>query len=741
MASNTEMDEDGDARMVTPDVKKRKTSKTPSKAFLMRHVSCDFVPPKALEWSSLPSKYKKSPYTTIFGNEEDESVSAHNDVLKVEALLRRITNRGANYKLSSDDWSELVNDALRAEKDRVIIKLREDIDQVKKVITRFAVTRPEDIFKIGEGNYTNLCSPSLAWQAAVRKVGCQYPSNFSEKTKPSAIGKNPYPKKQGKVTLLDPRDTKTWKFKHRFDITIKIEARPDDNRTQLSRTMAARLREWFTQVQRIDKNIFIAPWRDGEGIVVTSPSGIPEKSTEWQVYFNRCRPPTASTGFKAWGSVFLVSDTDFKSRITRDSENDISAWYEETGCCIYPKSLDDAAFPVVIGMLAFSGPFADKETVKSDLDRCLTDLFPDLVNKIGVKKGKLQKNLFPFNENAIDTWKCNVFRDPRNVIQLEADSIYSESAKKACYRIYNKDRISINRFLFIPNPSLALLTEKGRDKFNSNFQRHVKDMMDIVSFEVSSIKFLDQPLNDRNNVTLRKILMDYKDKEGVKIFHHIDIVEKWIDASGVVKRVMVYPEKRDVAKTVMDLLSSHVIKEHGEEARSWFTKEELIRKDSVRLDGDSFVTEDDEEMDLLSAVNDRAIVNLGIVTRQGEKAKKNIKRSTDQTLYSYSSYVQESISSDGDDDETAMDTCSGGVSTLTSEQAKQIEEQQQKINELQRLVDELLKKSEYNKSNVSSQDYTINIGNHAHKSEDVGGTAGQANTNGEAAGSTGGDSP
>ena len=71
-----------------------------------------------------------------------------------------------------------------------------------------------------------------------------------------------------------------------------------------------------------------------------------------------------------------------------------------------------------------------------------------------------------------------------------------------------------------------LLTEKGKDKFNSNFQRHVKDMMDIWSFEVSLIKFLDQPLNDLNKITLRKIIMDYRDKEGVKIFHYIEIVEK-----------------------------------------------------------------------------------------------------------------------------------------------------------------------------------------------------------------------
>ena len=217
MASDTEMEEEGVVSVVTPEVKKRKTPKSPTKAFLLSHVSCDFIPPKALEWSSLPVKYKKSPYTMIFGNKEDESISSHNDVLKVEALYRRITNRGANFKLSSADWTELVNDALCAEKDRVLIKLKEDIDQVKKVITRFAITRPEDIFKIGEGNYTNLCSSSLAWQASVRKVGCQFSMSFLEKTKSSVRAKNPYPKKQMKVMLLDPWDTRTWKFKHLFD--------------------------------------------------------------------------------------------------------------------------------------------------------------------------------------------------------------------------------------------------------------------------------------------------------------------------------------------------------------------------------------------------------------------------------------------------------------------------------------------------------------------------------------------
>ena len=86
-----------------------------------------------------------------------------------------------NYKLKSEDWSEIINDAFRLEKERVIIKINEDIDQVKKVTTSLAITRLESIFKLGEGNFTNLCSASLAWQAAVRKVGCQYPLTYSEK--------------------------------------------------------------------------------------------------------------------------------------------------------------------------------------------------------------------------------------------------------------------------------------------------------------------------------------------------------------------------------------------------------------------------------------------------------------------------------------------------------------------------------------------------------------------------------
>ena len=54
----------------------------------MSHVCCDFVPPKAMEWTSLPMKYKKSLYKTIFGNEANEEDSSHKDVNKIEAIFR-----------------------------------------------------------------------------------------------------------------------------------------------------------------------------------------------------------------------------------------------------------------------------------------------------------------------------------------------------------------------------------------------------------------------------------------------------------------------------------------------------------------------------------------------------------------------------------------------------------------------------------------------------------------------------
>ena len=68
---------------------------------------------------------------------------------------------------------------------------------------------------------------------------------------------------------------------------------------------------------------------------------------------------------------------------------------------------------------------------------------------------------------------------PQIVVQLEADEIDLYRAKKACYKVYNRERLKQNRFLFIPNRKLTLLMETGRNKFDKNFQKHVRDILDL----------------------------------------------------------------------------------------------------------------------------------------------------------------------------------------------------------------------------------------------------------------------
>ena len=92
MGTNMDVDVEGSFKMpmVSPEGKsdnKRKTPKSLTKAFLMSHLCCDFVPWKEMEWTSLPSKYKMFPYKTIFGSKENEEDSSHKVVHKIEVIL------------------------------------------------------------------------------------------------------------------------------------------------------------------------------------------------------------------------------------------------------------------------------------------------------------------------------------------------------------------------------------------------------------------------------------------------------------------------------------------------------------------------------------------------------------------------------------------------------------------------------------------------------------------------------
>ena len=176
------------------------------------------------------------------------------------------------------------------------------------------------------------------------------------------------------------------------------------------------------------------------------------------------------------------------------------------------------------------------------------------------------------------------------------------------------------------------------------------------------------------------------------------------------------------------------LRDYGEDARRWFTEEELMRKDSMHQEGNLFVTEE-----TLLSVNDRMIENLNLVVPNSMGPYSKTKRSTDQTLYLHSLFLIDDWTVDVDKKEAIEDTRSGiGDSSLLKKQAQQIDEQKAQIKDLQNLVEKLLRQDKSNEIGLEVHDGISYLSNSDEIYDiDTGGSAQLASTVGEATGSAG----
>ena len=224
------------------------------------------------------------------------------------------------------------------------------------------------------------------------------------------------------------------RYRQRFDLILAIPAEEDTTPNECKQLLQEILVEWFNEIRRHSpEKIYILPWFDDEKKILISLAEIPTNPIERAAYFPKITTPTKPL-FKTFTRVRLGSNMDISQYVTKNLLSPINDWYNENGCALYRKSLDNSAHPTFVGFLAYSSSFVNPETVKKLINEELLEMNSRMHGKIGVKLSNLPKNIIPPHyKNDTRSW-LNV---PHRVIQLEADISDMMAAKKALYKIFN----------------------------------------------------------------------------------------------------------------------------------------------------------------------------------------------------------------------------------------------------------------------------------------------------------------
>lgn len=126
------------------------------------------------------------------------------------------------------------------------------------------------------------------------------------------------------------------------------------------------------------------------------------------------------------------------------------------------------------------------------------------------------------------------------------------------------------------------LTKDGSNRYLESWNKHVMDVNDLVFEEYVSIKELDPPIVEKENITLRKYMMDLKHENGSYLFHHINVITN--DMLGLKMRVAIFPENKIEAMDKISLITTHAIRDVGQEAEVWFSKEAIEQHREVEID-------------------------------------------------------------------------------------------------------------------------------------------------------------
>ena len=515
---------------------------------------------------------------------------------------------------------------------------------VFKLIAGFSLCDPREVFqdyinddKLDDNKWTRI------WRAATNAVGTNYnqkqspPSNKQQshqQTLPSLFGtstakqpakkNNPNNNNTPLPTILpairnDPnknnnKDDSTnlqnelrqqqifidqVRHIHRFDIVIPVGK--EKNIDQKKDNAIEWLRNWLEAAHNATSSqIFILPWwkRNQDNIkIIDTPELLMDLSwLELQRYLPKLVNPKKATE-KIFTSIRLGSHSEFASSIRAD----LFWFYDSNKGSLYPKPINDAENPVDIGMLTVSGNFSNPDSIQEKINEAIRD--EDKNFTIGCKLRKLPQSKFRGCDVTVDNSTIPWYNKTHMAVMIEVDKPFQFEAKKVLCELFNdltRERPGglLNRFL--PTNDNVMVSNNGNTKYVRMWEKHKILVNQLQNISIRTIIDLDTPLNETNNITIRKILSKKKNAKGTNIFKSMDNARSFIPEAEAIKVFMVNENDLVKAKEILDILPAKVMEKYGIEARKWFTNEAInMANDVTFLENGEFSTKDDEMFALL----------------------------------------------------------------------------------------------------------------------------------------------
>jgi hypothetical protein len=183
---------------------------------------------------------------------------------------------------------------------------------------------------------------------------------------------------------------------------------------------------------------------------------------------------------------------------------------------------------------------------------------------------------------------------------------------------------------------MCLLSADGIAKLQKMWLKHQSDVRTLHATTTEDVIHLDRPYKTRG--TLREFISKMKHtKNKTRLFHSVDKSQSWMDETGMTTIMTAFPENRDEAESMAQLLPALVEHDINTEcAQEWFTPDAYDRSRDIQYDkeNNTFVSADEKMMDYLLA-DELQQVEIEGIPKEDDPATPEKPRGSDQSFVSF----------------------------------------------------------------------------------------------------------
>jgi len=304
---------------------------------------------------------------------------------------------------------------------------------------------------------------------------------------------------------IDPRERANErkpvrKYAIRYDLKLAL---PPTEPADALEALVMVLQKVWKQLKEADKRLVVYPWGNKEAkklSVLKKVEDLPERVPAIQEYFNRAFPRKA--GGVMYVSVYLGHDRSFK-----EMHSEVDWWLVQEGFGWYKKALQ-CEKSVVIGWLLYS-------TIDMDRELLASEIFKATNVQVGLR----------FRTISVNS-KESLSKDQMvGAIHVEIDEENYFGAKARVEDLYKADRES--GFPLDIKLRLCPQIQDASDpttitKFERLRIRQAAFLENVQKTQTGDIAVLDFADEKLGMQTLRQLIMNIRDADGVRVFISVD---------------------------------------------------------------------------------------------------------------------------------------------------------------------------------------------------------------------------